>query len=96
MKVYCKRTLFIKNTNAFTVKGVSYGEEFAIWEKGKYYDARIPEDYEKEVGVYYNIKSEKGLVNGYSIWDPITEKNFRKHFIDVDELREYKLEKILK
>ncbi len=65
MKVYCKRTLFIKNVNFFPVNGKNYGEDFPLWEKGKYYEVRIPEDYEREVGVYYNIESEKEGNNGY-------------------------------
>ncbi len=78
------------------MNGKNYGEDFPLWEKGKYYEVRIPEDYEREVGVYYNIESEKEGNNGYSIWDPITEKKFKKHFIDVDELRNNKIDNILK
>ena len=97
MKVYCKRTLFKKNNNFYPVNGKSYGEDYVEWERGKYYNFRIPEDYERGgwtemfPGIYYYIETE---VEGAS--SPIKEKEFRKHFMDVDELRNDKIEKILK
>lgn len=90
MRVFCKRTFLIQNTNTYPINGKQYGEHYAVWKKGKYYKARIPKDYEKAVGVYYNIESERE-----SFWNPIKEKEFRKHFIDVDELRQEKINKIL-
>jgi hypothetical protein len=42
-------------------------------------------------GIYYYIETE---VEGVS--SPIKEKEFRKYFIDVDELRNDKINEILK
>ena len=80
-----------QNTNTYQILGKSYGESYAVWEKGKFYQFRQPQDYEKEVGVYYLIESERK-----SFWNPIKEKEFKKHFIDVDELRQNKINEILK
>lgn len=91
MRVFCKRTFFVKNVNYYPINGKNYGEDYAVWKKGKYYNVRMPKDYEKDVGVYYNIESERE-----SFWNPIKEKEFKKHFIDVDELRNDIIEKILK
>jgi hypothetical protein len=91
VKVYCKRTYLTQNTNTYQILGKSYGESYAVWEKGKFYQFRQPQDYEKEVGVYYLIESERK-----SFWNPIKEKEFKKHFIDVDELRQNKINEILK
>lgn len=96
MKVYCKRTLFKKNNNFYPVNGKDYGEDYVEWERGKFYNFRIPEDYERGgrtkmfPGIYYYIETE---IQG--VYSPIKEKEFRKHFIDVDELREDKIDKIL-
>lgn len=91
MKVYCKRTYLMQNTNLYSINGKNYGEYFALWEKGKLYKAKAPVDYEQEVGIYYILESERE-----SIYTPIKEREFRKHFVDVDELREHKINKILK
>ena len=80
----------IQNTNTYQILGKSYGESYAVWMKGKFYNFRYPQDYEREVGVYYLIESERE-----SFWNPIKEKEFRKHFLDVDELRLNKINEIL-
>jgi ABC-type Na+ transport system ATPase subunit NatA len=81
MIVYCKRTFFEKNLN---------NEECVKWFKDKYYNVRKPKDYESKVGVFYIIESERE-----SFWYPITEKEFHKYFIDIDELRNEKIDRIL-
>ncbi len=90
MQVYCKRTYFEKNLNTYPINGKDFGQEWVKWSKGKYYKIRIPEDYERNVGVYYIIESERE-----SFWSPIKEKEFHKHFIDIDQLREEKIQRIL-
>lgn len=90
MKVYCKRTYFTKNLNIYPINGKNYGDYYAVWSKGDYYKARIPRSHEKEVGVHLLIES-----NRESFWTAIKEKEFKKHFIDVNELRDYKIDKIL-
>jgi len=97
VKVYCKRTLFKKNNNFYPINGKEYGDDYVEWERGKFYNFRIPEDYERGghtemfPGIYYYIETE---IEGVS--SPIKEKEFRKHFMDVDELRNEKIENILK
>ena len=81
----------VKNTNYYPINGKSYGESYVVWEKGKFYKFRYPQDYEKSVGVYYLIESERE-----SFWNPINKKEFKKHFTDVDELRQEKIIEILK
>jgi hypothetical protein len=88
--VYCKRTVFEKNLNTYPINGKSFGEEWVKWANGKYYKFRIPEIHERQVGVYYIIESERE-----SFWSPIKEKEFHKHFIDIDQLREEKIDKLL-
>jgi hypothetical protein len=101
-KVYCKRTYFEKNTNAFPVNGKKYGEDYVKWAWGKEYKFREPDDYERGghtemfPGIYYYIETEVNSGNGHKIWSPIKEKEFRRHFMDVDELRNEKIEQILK
>lgn len=96
MKVYCKRTLFRRNNNFHPINGKEYGEHYVEWEKGKFYNFREPKEYEKGgntifSGIYYYIECEREF-----IFSPINEKEFRKHFLDIDEIRASKIEKILK
>lgn len=90
MKVYCKRTFFEKNWNSYTINGKGYGQEWAKWLKGKFYSFRIPQSYERQVGVYYILENERE-----SFWSPIKEKEFFKYFIDIDQLRQEKIDQIL-
>lgn len=96
MKVYCKRTFFRTNTNYFPVNGKEYGEDFVVWERGKWYDSKEPEDYEKKIGVYRLIISEHHSIGGFQLWDPINKKEFSKYFTDQPELRNEKIDQILK
>ena len=90
MKVYCKRTVFEKNTNSYPINGKEYGESWVKWQKDKYYRFNIPEDIERSMGIHYYIKSERE-----SLWYPIKKKEFDKYFTDIDELRNNKIEQIL-
>jgi len=96
VKVYCKRTKFTKNVNFYPINGKNWGEDYIEWKRGKYYKFRVPHDYEKGghtemfPGIYLYIESERE-----SFWVPIKETDFRKHFKDVDELRNEKIEKLL-
>ena len=89
MIVYCKRTYFERNLNTYPINGKDYGEHWSKWIKGKYYKIRIPEDYERRVGVYYYMENERE-----SFWSPIKVSEFDKYFIDVDQLREEKIDQI--
>jgi hypothetical protein len=90
VKVLCKRTYFEKNSNFYSINGKEYGDNWVKWQKGKYYNVRMPEDYEKRVGVFYKIESERE-----SFWSPIKEKEFHKYFVDIIELRNEKINNIL-
>ena len=90
MKVFCKRTYFQKNYNSFPVCGKNYGESYALWKKGKYYNFRLPVDYEIEVGIHYIIESENPTA-----YTPIKKEEFGKYFLDIDQLREEKINIIL-
>lgn len=57
--------------------------------KGKYYNIKIPEEHERKVGVYYHIQSEN------KSWNYIKVKDFQKYFIDIDQLRNNKIDEIL-
>ncbi len=88
-KVYCKRTYFEKNTNAYPVNGKEYGQDYVKWAWGKIYQCREPKDYEK-FSTYLIIESE--VENS---WWPISEQNFKIYFTTLDEYRNTKIEKIL-
>jgi len=91
LKVYCKRTYLDTNQNFFKIRGKGYGESYAKWEKNKYYSIRLPQDIERKMGIFYYIQTE---VNEDS-YSPIKKKEFEKYFIDIDELRNNKIEQIL-
>ncbi len=100
MKVFCKRTYFETNQNFFKINGKGYGENWAKWENGKYYEARTPNDLESQFGIVYYIESEReytenGSLTKSYIWSPIKKSEFNKYFIDVDQLRNQKIDKIL-
>ena len=90
MLVYCKRTVFERNPNYYSINGKSHGEDWVKWSKGKYYKVRLPKDYERKVGIYYVIECERE-----SFWMPVKEKDFHKHFIDIEQLRDEKINQIL-
>ena len=90
MKVYCKRTYFEKNTNAFPVNGKQHGQDFVKWGWGKIYECHEPNDFEKPA-TYLIIESEVK-----KSWYPISEKNFHKYFETLEEYRNKKIEQILK
>jgi hypothetical protein len=90
MKVYCKRTYLSQNNNYYPINGKRHGEYWVVWKRGNYYNIKHPLEHEKEVGIHYIVESERE-----SFWTPIKEKEFRKYFIDIDELRNKKINKIL-
>ncbi len=90
LKVYCKRTYFEKNTNAFPVNGKEYGKDYVKWAWGKLYECREPKDYEKPA-TYLIIQSEVE-----NMWSPISEKNFNKHFTTLEDYRHRKITEILR
>ena len=59
------------------------------WSRNTYYEFIIPDKYPIIVGIYYYIKDAIGADH------PITKQNFDKYFIDIDELRNNKINEIL-
>ena len=57
--------------------------------KGNYYNVKMPEEHERKLGVYYHIQSEN------KSWSYIKVKDFQKYFIDIDQLRNDKIDEIL-
>ena len=90
MKVFCKRTYFQKNLNSYPISGKGYGESYVLWKKGKFYTVRLPQEYEKAVGIYYVVQSED-----VTIYTPVKKREFNKYFTDIDQLREEKINIIL-
>lgn len=57
--------------------------------KGKTYLSETPKDYQSELGIYLNIKAD-----GDFLYTPITQKNFKKYFMKLDELRNNRIDEI--
>jgi hypothetical protein len=90
LKLLCKRTFFKENLNAYPVEGKLYGEEYVAFKNGKIYRYKEPEDYEKSVGVYLIVESERK-----DFWLPIKKSDYNKYFINLEENRNNKINEIL-
>jgi hypothetical protein len=88
--VYCKRTCFEKNKNAYPINGKEYGEDYVKWSLGKIYKCHKPDSIDI-IEAYLIIETEVE-----NIWSPISENNFNKHFETLDDYRNRKIEQILK
>ena len=90
MKLLCKRTFFKENLNAYPVEGKLYGQEYVAFKNGQIYRYKEPEDYEKSVGVYLIVESERK-----DFWLPIKKSDYSKYFINLEENRNNKINEIL-
>jgi hypothetical protein len=90
LKLLCKRTFFKENLNAYPVEGKLYGEEYVAFKNGQIYRYKEPEDYEKSVGVYLIVESERK-----DFWLPIKKSDYNKYFINLEENRNNKINEIL-
>lgn len=90
LKVLCKRSLFERNTNYYKINGKDYGEVFLKWAVDKFYEARVPEDYEINLDIVYYIESE--VDNQYF---PIRSNDFNKHFYSPEELRNQRIDDLI-
>jgi hypothetical protein len=90
LKLLCKRTFFKENLNFYPVEGKLYGNEYVAFQNGKIYQYKEPEDYEKSVGVYLIVESERK-----DFWLPVKKSEFDKHFINLEENRNRKIDEIL-
>jgi hypothetical protein len=90
LKLLCKRTFFKENLNAYPVEGKLYGEEYIAFKNGQIYRYKEPEDYEKSIGVYLIVESERK-----DFWLPIKKSDYNKYFINLEENRNNKINEIL-
>lgn len=90
MRLYCKRTFFKQNLNAYPINGKLYGNKYIAFKKGKTYSYKEPEDYEKAVGVYMIVESERT-----DFWLPIKKLDYNKYFTEIQEHRNNKINEIL-
>jgi hypothetical protein len=66
-------------------------ENIVMFNKGELYKLITPSEYEFNSGIYFWIMSDL-----YKEPIPFTEKNFNKYFTTIDEIRNIKLNEILK
>ncbi len=90
MKLYCKRTFFKNNLNAYPMNGKLYNQEYIAFKKGRIYSYRKPKQYEKEVGVYMIVESERT-----DFWLPIKRLDYDRYFTEIEEHRNNKINEIL-
>lgn len=94
MEIYCKRTLFIKD------------EKKVLCVKGKIYKTHPPTEFELESGLCLWVETElentgNQIGSGtFAIapdnWSPLTLKLYKKYFTTIDEMRDIKINEILK
>jgi hypothetical protein len=68
-----------------------HDEKIAAFSKGEIYETLDPEEYESKSGIFIWIMS-----NQYEDHVPMTKKNFLKYFTTIDDMRNTKINKILK
>jgi hypothetical protein len=90
VKLYCKRTFFKDNLNAYPINGKLYGNEYIAFKRGKIYSYREPKQYEKAAGVYMIVESERT-----DFWLPIKRLDYDKYFTEIEEYRNNKIDEIL-
>jgi hypothetical protein len=90
VKLYCKRTFYKKNLNAYTINGKLYGEEYIAFMIGKIYSYVEPKQYEKGAGVYMVVESERT-----DFWLPIKRLDYDRYFTEIEEHRNNKIDEIL-
>jgi len=62
------------------------------WIRENYYETMIPSDYESENGVYIYVKFGENPKSYY----PLNKSRYDKHFVGIDEIRNEKIENVLK
>lgn len=88
MEIYCKRTLFIKD------------EKKVLCVKGKIYKAHPPTEFELNSGLCMWVETELensgNQIGTPDNWTPLTLKVYEKYFTTIDEMRNNKINDILK
>jgi hypothetical protein len=90
MRLYCKRTFFKVNLNAYPVVGKLYGQKYIAFKKNKIYSCKEPQKYEKDIGIYLIVESER-----IDFWLPIKKSEYDKYFLNLEEIRNNKINEIL-
>jgi hypothetical protein len=87
MQIYCKRTIFDK-------------ENKVLCKKGNIYKTHQPTEFELKSGLCLLVETElpgTGNQIGYpDNWYPLTLKSFKKYFSSIDDMRNNKINDILK
>ncbi len=88
MEIYCKRTLFVKD------------EKKVLCKKGKIYKTYQPTEFELKSGLCFWVETELegtgNQIGDTDNWFPITLKYFEKYFSTIDDMRDIKINEILK
>jgi len=66
-------------------------EKSAAFSKGLIYKTLNPQDYEAKSGIFIWVESTQ-----FEDYVPFTEKNFHKYFTTIDEMRNSKINELLK
>lgn len=66
------------------------------WVKGKYYEGREPNKLEKSAGIEFYIKSDEIGTKGEHIEHFVKKKDYNMHFKSIVDIRNEKIEEILK
>jgi hypothetical protein len=88
VEIYCKRTLFVKD------------EKYVLCVKGKIYNSQPPTEFELESGLCLWVENELepsgNQIGAPDNWTPLTLKTYEKYFTTIDEMRNNKINSILK
>jgi len=88
VEIYCRRTLFVKD------------EKKVLCKKGKVYKTHQPTDFESNSGLFIwvenEIKPSFNQIGPPDNWTPLTFKIYEKYFTTIDEMRDIKINEILK
>lgn len=84
MKFLCIRSFFIGSDSR------------TRWTKGKYYNGREPRRIEKEAGIEFYIDSNDNDPHGNPLEYFVKKKDYNVYFKSIEDVREEKLNEILK
>lgn len=87
MRVYCNRTFFD-------------GEKKLLCKKGKIYKTHSPTEFEHKSGICFWVETELSPTGNQigppGNWYPLTLKVYEKYFSTIDDMRDSKINEILK
>lgn len=91
MRVLCNEDILDVNQNYFRILGAGYGESYLRWKKGKLYNAFMGSEMDLSIDTYIYLESEV-IGSNY----PMKEKFFNENFSTIEEVRDRKIEELLK